>query len=314
MQSRRGFLTSGMGAFALGVLGRRALGDPPPSPPCANTGGVGLGETAPFRHIPLHPTSVNVNGMPFAPWFSGDDFSNESIPFHTPLPTSLPPPEGEVGVAIVGGGISGLTTAYLLRRHRPVVLELHDRFGGGAQGEVWGQTSYSLGGAYVITPDPGCFLNSFYRQLGLHRVKRVSNPPDPMELNGEILEHFWSGVGLPPGQAAAFARYAEVVSRMAYERYPDIPLPTDPQQRAWILSMDQVSFREDIEEQMGLPIPPLLAAGIQSYCYSSFGAGWEEISAASGWNFVAAERSSGAGCFRAAMPISSMPCGGSYSP
>jgi hypothetical protein len=40
---------------------------------------------------------------------------------------------------------------------------------------------------------------------------------------------------------------------------------------------------------MGGPIPAALAAGIQAYFYSSFDAGWEEISAASGWNFVAAE-------------------------
>ena len=40
---------------------------------------------------------------------------------------------------------------------------------------------------------------------------------------------------------------------------------------------------------MGLPMTPLLKAGVQSYFFSSFNAPMEEISAASGWNFVAAE-------------------------
>jgi hypothetical protein len=33
----------------------------------------------------------------------------------------------------------------------------------------------------------------------------------------------------------------------------------------------------------------VLASAIQAYCYSSFNAGWETLSAAAGWNFIAAE-------------------------
>jgi hypothetical protein len=40
---------------------------------------------------------------------------------------------------------------------------------------------------------------------------------------------------------------------------------------------------------MGGPLPPLLAAGIQGYCFSSFDLSWDWVSAASGWNFIAAE-------------------------
>jgi hypothetical protein len=50
-----------------------------------------------------------------------------------------------------------------------------------------------------------------------------------------------------------------------------------------------VTFKEDIESRIGT-LPPTLEAAIQHYCWSSFGAGWEELSAASGWNFFAAEQ------------------------
>jgi hypothetical protein len=50
-----------------------------------------------------------------------------------------------------------------------------------------------------------------------------------------------------------------------------------------------INFRQDLEQRMGMPLTPLLAAGVQSYFFSSFDAPMEDISAACGWNFVAAE-------------------------
>jgi len=115
---------------------------------------------------------VTVDGLPFASWYTGDDFPDEGIPFHHNPPVAIPQPEESVDVAVVGGGLSGLSTAYLLRRYAPVVLELHDRFGGNAMGESWDGIPLSLGSAYVITPD--------------------SWPPDPVELGGRIHDDFWA--------------------------------------------------------------------------------------------------------------------------
>ncbi|MCA9283607.1 MAG: hypothetical protein KDA22_00215, partial [Phycisphaerales bacterium] len=85
-----------------------------------------------------------------------------------------------------------------------------------------------------------------------------------------------------------FARYAEVVQYYANEAYPEIPLP-EGRRNDWILELDTITLKADLEAKIGAPLPPLLAAAVQAYCYSSFGAGWDEISAASGWNFLAAE-------------------------
>lgn len=290
MATRRTFLQGGLGALTIGLLRRYGFALAPAR--ALHGSGIGVDPASAFGAVPLHPSSVVIDGMPFAPGFLGDDFPNDAIPFHQQenvFPGGKPPdPTESVPLAVVGGGISGLTTAFLLKRHRPVVFELHPRFGGTTQGENWAGALYSMGGAYVITPDAGYFLDRFYRQLGLHRVKRLNaGGSDPIELNGEILEDFWSGA-FSPTETAAFERYREIVTAMAEKNYPEIPLP-EGKDNGWILDLDRRTLREDIEAQMGMKVPPLLAAAIQGYCYSSFAAGWEEVSAAGGWNFLAAE-------------------------
>lgn len=289
MPDRREFLKGGLAAFGLGWAARRGERNLLPLPGRGQSPPPG-DASSPFLHLPAAPPSITTEGLPFAPWFLGDDFPDEiSIPFHSSWQGSIPEPEEDVDVAVVGGGISGLATAWLLRRHRPVVFDLRPRFGGNALGEVWRGTKFSLGSAYFITPDPGTFLHRFYHRLGLHQVKRSSFPPDPVELYGQIREDFWSGAGLSTAEQLAFQRYAEVVTFMALHAYPEIPLPADPVAAAFVRDLDQRDFRTDLEARMGMPLTPLLAAGVQGYFYSSFGAPMELISAASGWNFVAAE-------------------------
>lgn len=288
---RRDFLRSSLGALAFGSLARstrantRLVGDSPYGPGSIHA-------TRPVLRVPFNPHSVVVDGVPFAPTFSGDGFPDLDIPFHNAenvFPGGAPPaPDEEIDVAVVGGGISGLTTAYLLREHNTVLFELHDRVGGGAQGELWADTAYSLGNAYVITPDPGTFLNDFYHELGLDQVVRVDEDEEfTLELGGRILTDFISGKHSPEEQAS-FDRYLEILSTYAGPLYPCIPV--EPAQKELINTLDMLSLKEHIEQEMnGLPVPRELESLIQSYCYSSFAAGWEEISAAGGWNFLAAE-------------------------
>jgi len=227
-----------------------------------------------------------INGFPFKSWFEGDDFTDD-IPFHSQqnnFPNDTPPaPTEELDVVVIGGGISGLTAAYALREYNPVVFELHDRFGGNAQGGTIEGAEFTLGSAYFITPDPGTLLDTFYRDLGLDKVVRIDNQPSPTEINGKINPNIWAGMGVPKEDIPAYEAYRDLVVNMTVN-YPDIPFPEQ-----WMIDLDRLSLREHIEQEVGMPIPAALAAAIQAYCYSSFSAGWEEISATLGWNFLAAE-------------------------
>ncbi|MFN0241705.1 MAG: NAD(P)-binding protein [Planctomycetota bacterium] len=293
MANRREFLQRGLSAFFLGLSRDPHWLPHLRVPAAARALDSGLWRTRPLAAIDDDPASIDVHGLPFAAGFFGDAFSSTQIPFHHPetqYPGGVAPaPDEEVEVAIVGGGLSGLTTAYLLRHRHPVVFELHERFGGVAMGETWRDTSFSMGSAYFIAPDKGSVLEGLYHELGLDKVYRFAGTDaDLVEFAGTIESDFWKGTGLPDAQVEAFRRYADVVQNYADKSYPDIPLVAD-RDNAWILRLDQKSLKDDIAEKVGLPIPRLLAAGVQGYCHSSFGAGWEEISAAAGWNFIAAE-------------------------
>lgn len=298
MLNRRDFLRGGLAALAIG-LSRNAPGGPPrprqwpldtaiPHPGCIDTGALPHSGTTPLIAIPDSPQSVMIDGLPFEPWFTADDFVDaQEVPFHSATSDQAQIPQEQARVVVIGGGLSGLSSAYLLREHNPIVLEYYRRFGGNSRGEVWQDQPYSLGGAYFITPDPGTFLSRFYRQLGLHRARRVAPPGDAFELDGAILDDYWDCSACTADERIAFERYLAAVRYYADERYPDIPLPSEDYE--WILDLDQRTLWEDIEQRIGMPIPDRLAAPIQAYCYSSFNAGAQDISAAAGWNFIAAE-------------------------
>lgn len=290
MNTRREFLRTGMSAVALGMLarGQRAAAA---IQPCSETGALPLWSTCPVTNVPLLCDSVTVGGLPFAPTYSGDYFANTNVtPFHrqeNKLPGGQPPPPSEeVPLAIIGGGLSGLAAAYMLREFRPIVFELRKKFGGNSEGESWAGIDYSLGGAYFISPDEDSFLDRFYRELGLDRVRRIDDDEGGAELNGQLRTDFWSNPD--PQFRPAFERYAALVNQMANDTYPEIPLP-EGKNNKWILDLDRRSLKDDITARLGMPVPRILESAIQSYCYSSFDAGWESLSAACGWNFIAAE-------------------------
>lgn len=281
--SRRAVLGGGFAALTLGAT-RRAVASPLPS------GLARAGTSSPLVPAAGVGAVERIGGLPFLRWFTMDDFREAlSVPFHGAFNGPWPAPEERVPVAVVGGGLAGLTAATMLRDTRPVLFDLRPRFGGNALGEAWEDTRYSLGSAYVIVPDPGSELDRLYHGLGLMRSARVSYPPDPVEVGGVIEGGFWTGAGLGQDERRVFQRYAEVVAHMAENEYPEIPLTGDPAVDDVVRRLDAVSFREDLERRMGVAPTPRLAAAVQAYFYTSFGAGMEHISAASGWNFVAAE-------------------------
>ncbi len=295
MQTRRQVLRGGLGLFTLGSIGGLAKAGGGGRCPFTPGGGPPRLRDAPLKSSrPLAATAFDpkpriIEGFPVRSWFEGDDYNNGiDFPFHTAendFPGGVPPePSETVDVVVAGGGLSGLTAAHLLRQYNPVVFEVNPRFGGNARGGVIHGAEYTLGSAYVIAPDPGTFLENIYNDLGLPDVVRVDDEPAPVEINGEINPDLWSGMGVPPQDRPAYERYRQLVMHMADVQYPDVPFANQ-----WERDLDMLSLKQHIEQEVGLPIPTPLQAAIQAYCYASFVAGWEEISATAGWNFLAAE-------------------------
>ncbi|MCA9283650.1 MAG: NAD(P)/FAD-dependent oxidoreductase, partial [Phycisphaerales bacterium] len=221
--SRRAALRAGFGAVGIGVLRSSGLLGSGVAAALATAPALGRRRSAlddgllgaPILDISADEPSLVVDGMRVARWWSGDDFQFNTIPFHSCencFPEGTPPaPTEEVEVAVVGGGLSGLCSAYLLRDRQVALFELRDRVGGNTMGERWNGVPYSLGGAYFITPDAGTFLDTLYQELGFEPDVTVDKGSFEIELHGRIVDDFLAARGLPPDQQALFARYAEVV-------------------------------------------------------------------------------------------------------
>ncbi|MEK7384411.1 MAG: FAD-dependent oxidoreductase [Elusimicrobiota bacterium] len=199
-------------------------------------------------------------------------------------------PMERVPVVVIGGGLSGLFTSYLLRKHKPVILEGQDRFGGNSRGESWRGIDYSLGAAYFMAPQKGSSLDLLYRELGLEDFCRVKSAVDPVFLQGRRYDGFWEGE-TDPANAAQFRTlhklFLDTVSGEGLP-FPDIPI-IDPGQRAYMDALDRLDFRSWLEARVGGKLHPHIMKRLEFYFWSTFGCTLSEASAAAGLNAYASE-------------------------
>ncbi len=185
-------------------------------------------------------------------------------------------------LVIIGGGMSGLLSAYLLREHRPIVLEQAGRFGGNSKGQSYRGIDYSIGAAYFIKPDAGSAIEALYEELQLSdftSIKPASNP---------LLPEGARSVAHSDQQTKLLSAYLLKVLEGEELAFPEIPA-VDDEGRAYINELDGQSFRAHLESIAGGKLNRFLDARIEHYCWSSFGASASEVSAAAGLNFFAAE-------------------------
>lgn len=290
---RRSFLQTGLAAVGAAMflpssrsMGSMLLGSnvlPPWTPP---------GQSGPFLRLPgLGNTFSNVTtvgGLPFCSKWYGDEFPPNYLPFHvSESPDAWARIDEETDIVIVGGGLSGMATAHGLRERDWVMFDLRPRFGGCAMGENWKRMPYSLGSAYFIVPDEGDEFDKLYSELGVYDLAEVDEGEGfQVEFGGKIISDLCSDCS--PEEHAGMVAYQKAVKLYANETYPDIPW-SDRASKDLVRSLDNRSFGAEIDAVCGGHVPPMLARALQAYCYSSFGVGWEDLSAAAGWNFVAAE-------------------------
>jgi monoamine oxidase len=128
---------------------------------------------------------------------------------------SFPKPDAtrKVDIAIVGGGMAGLSAAYFLRGKDWLLLEKEDHFGGNAYEEEFAGQPYSTAAAYDFR---GSDSDHLAKEIGLDLLP--INMPDPTIDNGVYTPDTWrSGLAdLPYSKetVASFKRFAENVMKL----------------------------------------------------------------------------------------------------
>src|ERR1700741_3380139 len=92
----------------------------------------------------------------------------------------------QVDIAIIGGGMAGLSAAYFLRGKDWLLLEKEDHFGGNAYQEEFAGQIFGTGAAYGYRGHAGDLLA---KEIGLDMP--LINMPDPIIDNGKYAPDIW---------------------------------------------------------------------------------------------------------------------------
>jgi len=204
---------------------------------------------------------------------------------------SWPETREQVPLVIIGGGLSGLSTAYLLREYKPVVLEQAPVFGGNSRGESWQGIDYSIGAAYIMKPDPRSPLHAILKELGLLEKGRTKSGDDPVILNNQKIMGFWEGSSSETAKSQCkkiMDHCKHVYNEEKGFIYPDYPTENSRRLKK-ISALDRISFKKHMEKVVGETLHPHINAALEHFCWSSAGASSDAISAAAGLNFFASE-------------------------
>ncbi|MBI2932854.1 MAG: FAD-dependent oxidoreductase [Planctomycetes bacterium] len=282
--SRRQFLATTLGGLlsasgiGCGLLGSR------PGPPSSVPPGASNFPIVPVRpEEPLRAFTGDAFERPHAALWQKEAFLRERG-------GRLPEPQERVPVAIVGGGMAGLTAAYLLRDLHPLLLEQDPRLGGNAKGERWGDLAYSIGAAYVARPEEGEPTHALLSELNLLPASREEGMASEATVlkDGTLWNGFWDGVTDPP-RADSFRRVAKELARIGDDEFPDIPRTDESALSAEEMdALDRTPFRDWLRTKFG-DLHPHLREFLRAYCWSSFGGDDTEISAAQALNFLTAD-------------------------
>ncbi len=237
----------------------------------------GFGEVAPFQYSGDNPELSHQILWDVAGFQSKQGATTNS---QTDTKETVP-------LVIVGGGLSGLLTAYRLKKYVSIVLEGAERFGGNAKGESWRGMDYSIGGTEFRLPLEGSSLDGLYKELDLYQNEKKITDENITQLKNKIYLHFLMGDTdtSVATQAAQLEQYFSEINENKNGRvYPQLP-PVTPEQKKAVNELDGYSFRDYLKKILETDtLHPHLDTWIEHFCWMTFGGSAREISAAMGVN------------------------------
>jgi Flavin containing amine oxidoreductase len=131
----------------------------------------------------------------------------------------LPEVTRKVDVAIVGGGVAGLSAAYFLRGKDYLLFEKEDHFGGNAYQEEYDGQPFATGSAYAYKGDHGDQLAG---ELGL-KLLPVDNP-DPTIINKTFVPDTWNAgidqLPYPKPVRESFRKFRDAMMKISIDNNP----------------------------------------------------------------------------------------------
>jgi protoporphyrinogen oxidase len=188
-------------------------------------------------------------------------------------------PESGFDTVIIGGGIAGLTAAYVLAERNITVLEAEQRVGGRAITGTRGGWSYAKGTEYLGAPE-GIFAE-IVEELGLTPVEI----PAPMDI-GFRGGHFHAGSGakskylIDQGGLETYNRFLRTLMQIN-EDYAPVPEHDPNGPLAWL---DDITARAWFEK---LGLPEVYHTTYNVMARGLFGATLDEVSALGAFEEIA---------------------------
>ncbi|HSI18271.1 MAG TPA: FAD-dependent oxidoreductase [Sphingomonas sp.] len=229
-------------------------------------------------------------------------------------PFPAPSREVRTRVAIIGGGVAGLSAAWALADAGVSdfrLLELEDRTGGNARAGRNAISAYPLGAHYLPIPNAEAKgVVKLLEQLGIitgwqdgkpvfDAYQLVSDPDERILYLGKWQEGLIPATGLDERDrsdiAAFFAAMVRFRDRRDAQGRPAFALPMAFSARdADLMALDRVSFTQWLDAQGWHS--PILRGHVRYACRDDYGTEPDEVSAWAGIHYFASRRGVAANC------------------